>query len=190
MIVNRRWILSFWVKLIIAGHNDHVLPQENNFVVTAKWPWIVHITCLSIYTSGVTPFGKNCRRLQKRYTRNYRRHNDGRLTTRYRSYDTYKVVFLLQQLPSTISFVMALTISQVIFFWGRTVIVPKTDIRWPAFAEILVYWQMHKPYPPLYEYTFKHIIFTQIGTNLFLLKQCKVLPEWGRFPDALTCSSR
>ena len=41
---------------ILKAHNDHVLPQENNIAVTAKWPWILHIKCLSMCTLLVTVF--------------------------------------------------------------------------------------------------------------------------------------
>ena len=112
---------------ILEAHNDHVLPQENNIAVTAKWPWVLPITCFSMYTLLVTVFIISLVLLLLGMTVVVRKRGTAELPSsqrwkidctlqKLRYLQSLPGVFLLQQLPSTFSFVLVLTISQVISF--------------------------------------------------------------------------
>ena len=47
------------------------------------------------------------------------------------------------------------------------------------------YAPFHKVYPPMYRYILEYIILAKIVTNLFFLKQCKVLSESCWIPDGI-----
>ena len=164
---------------ILQAHNDHVLPQENNIAVTAKWPWVLHITCLSMYTLLVTVFSISLVLLllgrtiviQKRGT-----------------YGTTIVTMMEEWLHITEATIPTKSFPITIlvrWYLSRSLSLRQIsgDLPLPKFWLLAIS-------QSLSSYLWIYLQAYNLYLNWDKFISSKTLPEWGRFPDGITLSMK